>query len=474
MIYYKKPPFQLHCRSLWLAMLLWIIFPAHRIQAQEEKPNIVLIMIDDMGWKDAGFMGSDFYETPHIDQLAKEGKVFTNAYAAAGNCAPSRACLLSGQYTPRHGVYAVNSTDRGPKEKMRLTPTPNSTVLSAENFTVAEALKANGYATAMFGKWHLGGGAGARPSDQGFDVGTEMKVPKENEFKETNDPKGIYRITEDACAFMEAHKEGPFFLYVAHHATHMAIQAREEWYDHFGKKPKGTLHGDDRFAAMNAQMDDGVGKLLDKINALGIADRTLVIFMSDNGGLPRSSQHPLRAFKGAYYEGGIRVPLIARWPGKIKAGSTTDIPVLNTDLYPTFVELAGGKLPTDKVLDGESLVEIFAGTGSSVRKPKFWFFPGYLDKADPGARDTDFRTRPVTVVRKGDWKLLLYHEEWLLDGGRERLSTNRAVELYNLRNDISEQHNLANEAIEKRDELLTDILAWHRQVDAKLPLMVKK
>ncbi|PPL03618.1 sulfatase [Parapedobacter indicus] len=474
MIYYKKPPFQLHCRSLWLAMLLWIILPAHAAQAQDEKPNIVLILIDDMGWKDAGFMGSDFYETPHIDQLAKEGKVFTNAYAAAGNCAPSRACLLSGQYTPRHGVYAVNSTDRGPKEKMRLTPTPNSTVLPAENFTVAEALKANGYATAMFGKWHLGGGAGTRPSDQGFDVGAEMKVPKEKEFKETNDPKGIYRITEDACAFMEAHKDGPFFLYVAHHATHMAIQAREEWYDHFGKKPKGTLHGDDRFAAMNAQMDDGVGQLLEKINALGIADRTLVIFMSDNGGLPRSSQHPLRAFKGAYYEGGIRVPLIARWPGKIKAGSTTDIPVLNTDLYPTFVELAGGKLPTDKVLDGESLVEIFAGTGSSVRKPKFWFFPGYLDKADPGARDTDFRTRPVTVVRKGDWKLLLYHEEWLLDGGRDRLSTNRAVELYNLRNDISEQHNLANDAIEKRDELLTDILAWHEQVDAKLPLTVKK
>lgn len=456
----------------WLMIMIsWMLLVAGHANGQETRPNIVLILIDDMGWKDAGFMGSDFYETPHIDSLAKAGMVFTGAYAAAGNCAPSRACLLSGQYTPRHGVYAVNSTDRGPKEKMRLVPTPNSTVLAAENFIIAEALRMNGYATAMFGKWHLGGIAGTLPSDQGFDVSVEWKVTQANAFKETNDPKGIYQITADACRFMEQHRDGPFFLYVAHHATHMPIQAREEMFRRFSAKPKGTLHNDDRFAAMNAQMDDGIGLLLDKIRMLGIEDNTLVIFTSDNGGLPRSSQHPLRAFKGAYYEGGIRVPFIARWPGKIRAGSSTDIPVMNTDLYPTFVELAGGKLPAEKVLDGESLVPTLRGGSPDNRKPKFWFFPGYLDKADPGARDSGFRTRPVTVIRKGDWKLLLYHEEWLLDGGRDRLATNQAIELYNLRTDLGEQHNLANEVTEKRDELLEDILAWHRETGAKLPLV---
>lgn len=444
-----------------------------KAEAQESKPNVVVILIDDMGWKDAGFMGSDYYETPNINRLAKEGMIFTNAYAGAGNCAPSRACLMSGQYTPRHGIYAVDDTDRGPKEKMRLIPTPNTHQLAPETFTIAEAMKMNGYATAMFGKWHLGGKEGTRPSDQGFDIGVEMKVPKGKTAEPEKDPKGIYSITESACKFMEANTKKPFFLYVAHHATHMEIQARQAMYDKFKDKPKGKYQQNSRYAAMNAQMDDGVGLLLKKIKDLGIEKNTLVIFTSDNGGLPQSGQDPLRAFKGAYYEGGIRVPFIARWPGQIKAGTVNESPVINQDLYPTFVQLAGGKLPADKVLDGESLVKLFKGEKATDRKPKFWFFPGYLDKADKGARDTDFRTRPVTVIRKGDWKLLLYHEEWLLDGGRKNINTNNAVELYNLKEDISEKSNLALSNPKKRDELLNELLSWQVQTKAKLPLIKK-
>lgn len=434
------------------------------------KPNIVLILIDDMGYKDAGFTGSDFYETPNIDKLAKEGMVFNNAYAAAGNCAPSRACLISGQYPPRHNVYAVGDTERGDVTKMRLIPTPNSNQLPASNFTIAEAMKYNGYATGMFGKWHLGTKPGTHPGDQGFDVDGEVKTQKKAEFAKTNDPKSIYAITEGACKFMEANKSKPFFVYVAHHATHMEIQARQELYDKFKNKPKGTFQKNDRYAAMNNQMDDGVGILLKKIKDLGIEKNTLVIFTSDNGGLPQSPQTPLRSFKGTYYEGGIREPFIARWPGVIKAGSSSDVITINEDLYPTFVSLAGGKLPADKILDGESLVNVFKGKPVGERKPKFWFFPGYLDKFYPGGRDQNFRTRPVTAMRKGDWKLLLYHEEWALDGGWDKIATNNAVELYNVKDDVSEKHNLANVNTAKRDEMLKELLAWQKNIGAKVPV----
>nr|WP_156180565.1 sulfatase-like hydrolase/transferase [Rufibacter radiotolerans] len=197
-------------------------------QAPKQKPNIVLIFIDDMGWKDAGFTGSDFYQTPNIDALARQGMVFTNAYAAAGNCAPSRGSLLSGQYTPRHGIYAVGSTKRGPVNKMRLEPIPNTNELAPEMYTLAEGLRDAGYKTGMFGKWHVGHKKGTFPIDQGFDVTDDFNPPSRKQFAETNDPKGIYRITNGAVKFMEANKNQPFFLYVAHHADHMPIQAREE------------------------------------------------------------------------------------------------------------------------------------------------------------------------------------------------------------------------------------------------------
>lgn len=437
------------------------------VAAAADRPNIVLIFIDDMGWTDTGYNGSDLYETPNIDALAAAGMTFTNAYAAAGNCEPSRACLISGQYTPRHHMYAVGSTNRGPKNKMRVRPIPNINSLPVENLTVADALKDSGYATAMFGKWHLGKQSPHLPSDQGFDQTDSMSPPSSAEFAKTGDPKNIFRITDGACNFMQQHKDGPFFVYIAHHATHMGIQAKPETYARFDDKGPGSQHQHTKFAAMNADMDTGVGKVLAKIKALGIEDKTAVFFTSDNGGLPQSPQTPLRGFKGMYYEGGIRVPMIVRWPGKIAAGSQSAVPVVNTDLYPTFLALAEAETPPGKVLDGESLFPLMTATGPLQRKSVFWHFPGYLDGPNPGSRDRDFRTRPVTVIRQGDWKLHLFHEEWSLDGGRQGIDSNHSVELYNLADDISETTNLAGNNQAMRDKLLDDLLAWKKATAAQ-------
>ncbi|MBN2452407.1 MAG: sulfatase [Lentisphaeria bacterium] len=432
-------------------------------------PNIVLIFADDLGWKDTGYMGSDFYETPNLDRLATEGVVFTSAYAAAGNCQPSRACLLSGQYTPRHGVYAVNSTDRGPKSLMRMIPIPNTPYLDTDNVTAAEALRSAGYATGHFGKWHLGGKQpGTNPADQGFDV--TMDVRQEGVAGGVReDPKGIFAITQAACAFIEANRERPFFAYVAHHAIHVGLQARQETLDRFQAKTPGTQHSHALYAACTYDFDDGVGRLLGKLRELGLEENTVVVFTSDNGGTGPSSQEPLRGSKGSYYEGGIREPTIVRWPGVVRPGSRCDVPVINVDLYPTFLELAGQPPPADKVLDGVSLVPLLRGAPTLGREAIFWHFPGYLNGPVPRGRDPVFRTRPVSVVRKGDWKLHLYHEEWQLDGGRDALAGSNAVELYNLADDIGERTNLAASHAAKRNELLDVLLAWIAAARAPMP-----
>lgn len=454
-----------HARFLVLFYLLFSSF--NQLTAQDKRPNIVLIFIDDMGWKDAGFTGSDFYQTPNLNALAKEGMVFNNAYAAAGNCAPSRASLISGQYTPRHGIYAVGTTDRGPANKMQLVPVPNTTKLAQSVYTMAEALRDAGYKTGMLGKWHLGKTEGFEPQDQGFDFVDTFDPPSAEEYNQTSDPKGIYRITHGAVKFMEDSRDRPFFLYVSHHATHMMIQARDSMLTKF-KGKAGQFQKHQEYASMNAQMDDGVGLLLKRMKQLGLDKNTLVIFTSDNGGLPQSPQDPLRGFKGMYYEGGIRVPFIARWPGVIKPNTVSSTPVINVDLFPTFLEAAGAPVPKDKILDGESLVNVFKGGSSLKRQSIFWHFPGYLDKANPGSRDKDFRTRPVTAIRKGDWKLLLYHEEWV-KGGKLAATAGNALELYNLKDDIGEKVNLAKTQPAKRDELLAELLLKVKETKAIIP-----
>lgn len=474
-------PFPIACRAVVCGLLF--LFAAGVIgglssaaAAAERRPNIVLIFADDLGWKDVGYQGSDFIETPVLDQFARDGMVFTNGYAAAGNCAPSRACLLSGTYTPRHHVYAVGNTKRGPAQLQRLVPIPNKGGLPPSNVILAEALKAAGYRTGHFGKWHLGGAEGALPTQQGFDVsfdsfghGEVQEGSEGNKAGPPEDPKGVFTLTRKACEFMEAHRDEPFFVYLAHHAIHGPLQARPETLARFKSKTPGQQHKNAMYAACTFDLDASVGVLLQKLKDLKLDENTLVVFTSDNGGTQASSQEPLRGNKGCYYEGGVREPFIVRWPGVTRPGATCDVPVINIDLYPTFLAAAGAPVPAGKTLDGESLLPLLRGDGELARRSIFWHFPGYLDDPVIRGRDPVFRTRPVSVIRQGDWKLHLYHEEWVLDGGRDGLPGNRAVELYNLKDDIGERHDLAAENPAQRDQLLADLLAWFDSVDALLP-----
>ncbi len=455
---------------LSLSLLLPISVAA--ATATTRPPNIVLIFADDLGYKDPGFNGSTFYETPNLDRLAARGMVFNHAYAAAGNCAPSRASLHSGQYAPRTGVYAVGRTDRGPKALQRLVAIPNREDLALENVTVAEALKAAGYATGLFGKWHLGGEPGTKPTQQGFDVFFDSRSPNPNARRdEPADPKGIYSLTRAAGAFIEKNRDRPFFAFVSHHAIHSALEARPASLAKFQAKTAATPGQKNAlYAACLYDLDDGVGELLKKIHDLGLDENTLVIFTSDNGGTGQSSQEPLRGNKGCYYDGGIREPFIATWPGRIAPGTQSNVPIINLDLYPTFLAAAGAPAPAGKILDGESLLPLLVGSAAALARPAiFWHFPGYLDDPVTRGRDPVFRTRPVTVMRAGDWKLHLYHEEWQLDGGREKLATNRAVELYNVADDPGERTDVAVSNPKKRDELLAPLLAWIDRTGAKLP-----
>jgi arylsulfatase A-like enzyme len=445
------------------------------VSADSLRPNIVLIYADDLGWKDVGYNGSDFHETPHIDRLAREGMVFHQAYAGAGNCAPSRACLLSGKYTPRHGVYAVGSTDRGPKKSQRLIPIPNKSGLAPGEITLADAMKSAGYMTGIFGKWHLDGKEGASPSEQGFEVVFESQKGSPNERQERPaDPKGVFSITRAAGDFIKksATAQKPFFAYIPHHAIHSALEARPESLAKFTAKAPGKQHKNPLYAACTYDLDTGVGELIDLLQRLGISENTLVIFTSDNGGTGQASQEPLRGDKGGYYDGGIREPFVAWWPGTIKPSESQSI-IHQIDLFPTLIALAGSSVPDGHTLDGESLLPLFKQTGSLSRSAVFWHFPGYLDKPVNRGREGDvrlgFRTRPVSIIRKGEWKLHLFHEEWVLDGGRKGLPGNNAVELYDMKNDPGERNNQASREMERVSGLVDELLAWMEKTKAPIP-----
>ncbi len=454
--------------------------PAPAISAETpQPPNIVLIFADDLGWKDVGYQSDGSFLTPVIDRLSREGMVFTDAYAAAGNCAPSRACLLSGAYTPRHGLYAVGDTNRGPNRLQRLIPIPNRKGLGQEFVTIAEVLQSAGYKTGHFGKWHLAGRDGALPSEQGFDVtldsfgeGPLTEGSEGNKKGPPEDPKGVFTLTRKACEFIEANQDGPFFCYLAHHAIHTPLQTRPETRELFksqANEARGKGSPGPNYLGCTYDLDASVGMLLDKLRELDLEQNTLLVFTSDNGATGGSSQEPLRGNKGCYYEGGVREPFLVRWPGVVKPGTRCSVPVINVDLFPTFIAAAGAKPPPNQPLDGESLLPLLKQEGDLQRTAIFWHFPGYLDRPVTRGRDPVFRTRPVSVIRKGEWKLHLYHEEWRLDGGRRQLANNRAVELYHLREDVGERREASAANPSKRDELLDDLLAWFEKTNAKLP-----
>ena len=430
-----------------------------------ERPNVVFFLIDDLGWTDVSFMGSKYYETPHVDRLASQGMVFRSAYANAPNCAPSRACLMSGQYTPRHGIYTVGDSKRGNAQFRKLEPTKNTTTLADRFVTIGEALQASGYTTATMGKWHLG----KDPTSQGFDVniaGREWGSPSgggyHSPYKYPNlvtEKPGEYltdRLGQEACKFIETNKDKPFFLYLTHYAVHTPIQAKKSLAAKYKAKAPVGGHKNASYAAMIESMDDSIGAVLGKLDALKLTEKTIVIFFSDNGGHGGvTSNAPLRGSKGMLYEGGIREPLVIKWPGVTSSGSTSDEPVIGVDLYPTLLEATGSAKPKDYLLDGKSLVPLLKeSTASLNRQALFWHFPCYLQGYTP--RHGPFRTTPASAIRMGDWKLIEFFED-------------NTLELYHLKKDLGEQNNLATKMPEKTQELHQALLSWRKQVKAPVP-----
>lgn len=431
-----------------------------------QKPNIIYINVDDLGWTDLACQGSTFYETPNIDKLASQGMTFSDAYAPAANCAPSRACCLTGQYTPRHGVYTVKGSDRGNARDRKLIPTKNTLHIKEDNLTIAHALKSAGYNTCTIGKWHVS----KDPLKNGFDVniaggawGGPTLGGYHSPYRYPNcekKDKGEYltdRLTDEAVKFIKNNKGKPFFLYLAYYTVHAPWQGKKEKVEAYSEKTPSKAHNSPKLAAMIESLDEGVGKLMKTLKELGIAENTLLLFTSDNGApYEISKSWPLRAGKGSYYEGGIREPLFVRWPGKIKPGTTCSVPVSGIDFFPTFLEAAGAKKPEGKVLDGISLIPLLTQTGTVKDRSLYWHFPIYLQKGNSETRDRKFRTRPGSVIRYGDWKLHEYFE----DGG---------LELYNLRDDTGEKTNLAEKYPEKAQELLKRLKAWRKDIGAPVP-----
>lgn len=447
-----------------------LAFAQNNSKAGIIKPNIIFILADDLGWTDLGVMGSDYYETPHIDRLAAEGLLFDNAYAAAANSAPSRACMMTGMYTPRHGVYTVSPPDRGDRTKRKFIAIPNTEDVRADFVTMAEALQQEGYQCGHIGKWHLGDDTdGTGPLSQGFiwNIGGNRAGAPYSYFYPYCLPDkskchlgldkgkpGEYltdRLTDEALSFMKSHKEGPFFLHLSHHAVHTALQAPDSLITKYRHKTPGKYHTNPVYAAMIEKLDESVGKVCKAVEELGIAGNTIIIFYSDNGGSePVTDNYPLNGGKGMPYEGGTRVPLIIKWPGKIEAGTRSSVPVTGVDFYPTFVTLAHGKTASD--LDGKDIFTLVANNEKD--RDLFWHFPAYLESYLNGGKS--FRAKPYSCIRSGNWKLIYNYED-------------KSIELFNLREDLGETHNLSESNPEKRNELYLKLMKWIEKTNAPIP-----
>src|SRR3954447_18463393 len=377
-----------------------------------DKPNIVYVLADDLGWTDVACYGSKYYETPNIDRLASQGMRLTR-YHNCQNCQPTRAALMSGQYAPRTGIYTVGGIDRFEWQGRPLRPVDNVTELPLDKITIAQRLKNAGYATGMFGKWHLGNNGGYHPGKRGFD---EAIVSMGQHFDFVTNPpveypKGEYLadfLTDKAVDFIKRHKDGPFFLYLPHFAVHSPHHAKPDLIAHFKPKPGVGGHNNPTYAAMIASVDESVGRITTLLDELKLADNTVVIFSSDNGGVGGyvregvkkggdvTDNAPLRSGKGSLYEGGVRVPWIVRWPGKVPVG-TTDVPIISVDLYPTLLELSGAAAPRGQPLDGVSMMKCLTTGGKEApARNLFWHFPGYL-----GAGAGSWRTTPAGAIRSG-------------------------------------------------------------------------
>ena len=495
-----------------MTILFFLIIPliVSCESSEKKQPNIILIIADDCGWKDVSFNGSNYYETPSIDQLAAEGMIFTDAYSNAPFCTPSRASLFSGLYSPKHDIYIPGTTNRGLDKARKLVVPENLNYLDTSFLTMAEPLKNIGYTTGYFGKWQLSGGNQKfDPDNRGFDIfiGGDMQptyfFPYHQRNNKTISPiknldlsiekKGEYltdRLTDEAIKFIRLNRDKPFFLTLAHWAPHVPLEAKPELVEKYKRKPGDGLQNNPVYAAMIESLDQSVGKIMLTLDEMNLTENTLVIFHSDNGGFAlATSNKPLRGSKGNLYEGGIRVPFIARWPGTIEAGTTSHEPVIGVDLFPTFLEITGISRDSFK-LDGTSILPILEGTEQKLeREAIYWFMPNYLDSYDsayyknndvedrivltefgrikqdstiechPSRIYPGWRLKPCNAVRKGDYKLIHYFE------GDE-------LELYNLREDIGETKNLSKEMPGKTEELYKLLDNWRITVNAPYPLEI--
>jgi arylsulfatase A len=449
-----------------LGILAAVLLPAQTDTARADHPpklNFVFILIDDMGWKDLGCYGSTFYETPNIDRLAGQGMRFTDAYAACPVCSPTRASILTGTYPARLHLtdYLTGRSDR-PSQKL-LRPKVRQ-YLSLEETTIAKELKERGYVSASIGKWHLGGEAYS-PVKHGFDInvgGTITGSPPGGHFRfrtptltARDDQEYLTdRLTEEAEKFMEQNKDRPFFVYLSHYAVHIPLEAKKDLLAKYQAKAKPSDGQTNAlYAAMVESVDDSVGRIMKKLDQLGIADRTVVFFTSDNGGLsveegpntPATSNAPLRAGKGFLYEGGIREPLIVKWPGVTRPGSVCRIPVCSIDIFPTMLQMAGDAADL-RSTDGVSLVPLLKQAGEWKRNALYWHYPHYSNQGG----------RPSGAIREGHFKLIEFFE----DGKRE---------LYNLREDIGEKRDLAAAMPEKATALHAMLKAWRQSASAQMP-----
>lgn len=448
-------------RHLFTAFFLTATLSGGMLLSADERPNIIFFLADDLGWTGLRSFGSDFYETPNLDQLAGEGIKFTDAYAACTVCSPTRASVLTGKYP---GKLHLTSFIPGQERPFAKLNTPDWTKgLETTERTLPELLRAVGYQTHHIGKWHLEfpDRNDEGPLSHGFDTSVDKSEGSKGFHLSKKDQQrlgteSVYLtdyLAEEAVDRIEQRGDEPFFMYFAFHVPHTPIQGRDDLVAYFEEEvDANAVHQNPVYAAMVKSMDLAVGKVLHALEANGIADETLIVFTSDNGGLTqRYGKHdeftenlPLRRGKGSAYEGGVRVPTIVKWPGHSEAGKSSATPIMTIDWLPTFAEIAGvTEIPPS--VDGKSLLSILDGSSNSLERDLFWHFPHYHAGGDG----------PYSAIRSGSWKLIERHED-------------ESLELYDLAADIGESKNLSVMEAEKTSELHEKLIAWRKKAGAQM------
>ena len=438
-------------------------------QADKARTNVVFFLVDDLGWRDLGCYGSDYYKTPHIDRLAGEGVRFTDAYAACTVCSPTRAAIMTGKYPARLLLTQWLPSGRWSRTGHKMKEARYISNLPLEEVTIAEALREHGYRTAFMGKWHLGTETYYYPEHQGFDVNIagrdygapgsyffpftgKWKIPSTGQTLHKKQPlagkKGDYladRLAEEAESFIRKNADKPFFLMLSHYAVHTPLQGKPEKVARYEAVPKTRRQGKPAYAAMVESVDDSVGRVTGVLRELGLDKNTLVIFTSDNGGFAGATINaPLRANKGSNYEGGLRVPAIVKWPAGGEAGATSGVPITSTDFYPTILAATGQPLRPHQHMDGADLTPVLSGESELKRDALFWHYPHY------NRHPQNF---PAGVIRVGDWKLMQAFESG-------------EVSLFNLAEDIGETTNLAKKHPDRARRMLGWLNEWQQKVGA--------